>query len=120
MPFFSYKPQFQSDFTESLATLLAKILNEDIKEDPTTAQIICKKCYKLAKELDDLQNRVSKIKHEIIDNHRGVSTKQECEEDKPTPKPTEQSNKENQIPKKLLFIPESDDESSQVSLSLLI
>ncbi|VEN50010.1 unnamed protein product [Callosobruchus maculatus] len=115
-----------NEFTEPLASLLSKLLNKDIIEDPLSIQLICKKCYKMTLELDELQNKVLKIKHEMLDQHKVSSSieKTEVEEDKDTlveetEKTVEEeititTNHQNELQKKILFIPSSDDDSTQV------
>lgn len=103
---------------EHFASLLSKILNKEIKEDPEQTQVLCKKCYKLVDELDELQNRVIEIKNEIIDSHKCSVEKTEVEDEQETKEIIEskslESNKENEVPKKILDIPSSDEDSGQV------
>lgn len=87
--------------------------------------MLCEKCHKLAQEYKNLQNRLLEIKNEIIIQYRGVH-KTEIEDDhdyketKEIVQNQEEANKENEIPKKLLFIPSSDDDSSQVNIFIII
>lgn len=79
---------------------------------------MCEKCYNLAQEYKQLQNRLIEIKNEIIIQHRGVQ-KTEVEDDHDYEETKEvvqnqEGNKENEVPKKLLCIPSSDDDSTQV------
>lgn len=107
---------------EHFASLLSTILKKDIKEDPEQAQVLCKKCYKLVDELDELQNRVTEIKNEIIDSHKCSIEKTEVEDELEIQETKEimesksiESNKENEVPKKILDIPSSDEDSGQVT-----
>nr|CAH7724784.1 unnamed protein product [Callosobruchus chinensis] len=112
------------EFTEDLASLLSKLLNKDIIEDPSSIQLICRKCYKMAHELDELQNKVLKIKHEMLDQHKVSSDigKIEIEDtliekrEKAAEEETTTANDQNELQKKILFIPSSDDDSTQVPL----
>ncbi|CAH2002933.1 unnamed protein product [Acanthoscelides obtectus] len=114
-----------NEFTEDLAYLLSKLLNKDIKQDPLSIQLICKKCYNMAKELDDLQNRVLKIKHEMLGSSVEKTEIEDEGEDKATLVEGSENtgeeetdgiaNNEDGLPKKILFIPSSDDDSTQVS-----
>lgn len=66
-----------------------------------------------------MQNRLIEIKNEIIIQHRGVHKTEveddhDYEETKEVVPSQEEANKENKVPKKLLFIPSSDDDSTQV------
>ncbi|KAJ8950141.1 hypothetical protein NQ314_007994 [Rhamnusium bicolor] len=92
---------------QHIASLLSTILNKEIKEDPERSQVLCKKCFKLVHELDELQNRVTEIKNEILENHKSCVQKTEIEDDfevqetkELTDKTMEESNKENEVPKK--------------------
>lgn len=82
--------------------------------------MLCEKCHRLAQEYKSLQNQLLEIKNEIIIQHRGVH-KTEIEDDhdyketKEVVQNQEEANKENEVPKKLLFIPSSDDDSTQVN-----
>lgn len=86
---------------------------------------MCEKCHNLAQEYKDLQNRLVEIKNEIIIQHRGVH-KTEIEDDhdyketKEVVQNQEEANKENEVPKKMLFIPSSDDDSTQVNKFIII
>lgn len=87
--------------------------------------MICEKCHTLVQEYKQLQNRLIEIKNEIIIQHRGVH-KTEVEDDhdyketKEVVQNQEEANKENKVPKKLLFIPSSDDDSTQVGFCYIM
>ncbi|KAJ8925134.1 hypothetical protein NQ315_001316 [Exocentrus adspersus] len=103
---------------EHITSLLSNVLDRDIKEDPEQTQVLCKKCYKLLDELYELQNRVTEIKNEIFELHRGAVKKTEVEdenEDTKTESKSMEANKENEVPKKILDIPSSDEDSGQIT-----
>lgn len=103
------------------------MLGSDIKEDIVHTMLICKKCFKLFDEVDELEQRLNELKVELVGNYKKsvykskhgdeddlIEKLEEGEEEagKSTLEATE-SNKENQVPKKILDIPSSDDEASQ-------
>lgn len=91
-------------------------MNKVIKPDPDNLQLICKKCFTLISELEELQSRVAEIKNEILVQHGSESDliKQEHEENQ------DEVDRENDTPRKLLFIPSSDDDSTQVSTGFIV
>lgn len=62
--------------------MLSKILNKDIKEKKDTYQLVCQKCFKLLRDFDNLENKVSEIKHVILDMRRGALKDKEDETEK--------------------------------------
>lgn len=101
------------------------MLDKDLKADCEQFQVLCERCHKLAHEYKNLQNRLIEIKNEIIIQHKGVH-KTEIEDDhdyketKEIVQNSEEANKENEIPKKILFLPSSDDDSTQVKIFVLL
>lgn len=118
-----------------LCSVMTQVLGTDIKEDTVHTLLICKKCFKLFDEVDELEIRMLEIKGELVSTYKksvqknkngGGDTSEEnistTEKNEDTPvtsttvvaktEPVE-ANKENQIPKKILDIPSSDDETTQ-------
>lgn len=97
-------------------------MDKDLKADIEELQVLCEKCHKLSQEYKQLQNRLIEIKNEIIVQHKGVHKTEvedhDYKETKEVVQKQEEANKENEVPKKLLFIPSSDDDSTQVSCTI--
>lgn len=112
-----------SDSDKLIVLILSKILDKNLKTDCEQFQVLCEKCYNLAQEYKQLQNRLIQIKNEIIIQHRGVQkTEVEDDHDYEETKEVVQNqagNKENKVPKKLLCIPSSDDDSTQVKKNFI-
>ncbi|CAG9858608.1 unnamed protein product [Phyllotreta striolata] len=104
---FSEEPATETDL--HLATLVYKLLNKEIKPDYNKFQFICKKCFTLLSELEELQTRVNEIKSEIL--------VQRISDDDCIKQELVDKSQENDVDvtKKLLFIPSSDEDSVQIS-----
>lgn len=102
---------------------MSQVLGKEISEDTVHSLLVCKKCFKLFDEVDELEQRLLEIKVELVGNYKKtVQTNQNGEgmtEDDKTQVASEQgeANKENETPKKILDIPSSD-EDTQVSTKL--
>ncbi|XP_056642521.1 zinc finger protein 260-like [Diorhabda carinulata] len=90
-----------------VASLVFKLLDKEIKEEPNGPQLICKKCFSLISELDELHTRVTEIKSEIFDSNK-------IKEENDSQETQSECGTEN-FPQKMLFIPSSDEDSTQVS-----
>lgn len=120
IPLFNKENGVHSNNT--LIETIKKVLNRDIVDDGTQTQVICKKCFKLFDEADELERRLREIKSELSNNIGTTSTNQKKEEiaengEQTDPDP---SNQENELPRKILDIPSSDDETSQVIIDNLL
>lgn len=100
----------------NLPDVLETLLDKQITEQTAHSSVLCKKCYKLADEFDELQHRVAEIKDEMAGNYHNTVEKREHPEttESDAGKIQERSMKTNELPKKILDIPSSDDESTQV------
>lgn len=61
-------PIFQYNVTSSeqpVANILSVILGQEVRKELVHSEIICKKCYKLCNEVDELQERLTEIKMEL-------------------------------------------------------
>lgn len=111
---------------------MSQILGTDISEDSVHSHLICKKCFKLFDEGDELAQRLNEIKTELINSYnksiqRNSDGENVIDEDE---KPTDEeatneqnqteSNKENEVPKKILDIPSSDDDTQVCDLIIHI
>ncbi|XP_030765544.1 zinc finger protein 431-like [Sitophilus oryzae] len=95
----------------SIPVTIGRILKRDVRKDNVHSEILCKKCFKLVDEYEEIQNRMGEISKEISDNYKANIESRQIETDHMQ----ESSNRENnELPKKILDIPSSDDESSQV------
>lgn len=109
-----------------LPFVMSQILGTDIKEDTVHSLLICKKCFKLFDEVDELEQRLNEVKVELVSNYKKSIQKNkngnqeennEKNEENDTASIKEklviqlnESNKENQVPQKILDIPSSDEE----------
>ncbi|KAJ8966686.1 hypothetical protein NQ317_014014 [Molorchus minor] len=76
-----FKKERDSEEELHIASLLSKVLDKEIEEDPEKTQVVCKKCDKLLQELHELQRRVSEIRNELIENHKNSIGKTEVDDD---------------------------------------
>lgn len=103
---------------------MSQVLGADITEDVVHSLLICKKCFKLFDEVDELEQRLIEIKLELVSNYKKSVLKskngeENTEDDKAssdgaTGTEHNGSNKENESPKKILAIPSSDDETQVI------
>lgn len=98
---------------------MSDVIGQEIKEDNVHSFLICKKCFKLFDEVDELELRLVELKTEILNNYKKSINKSKNGElvddfDKTPHKEKNEADKENQIPKKILDIPSSDDDNTQV------
>lgn len=88
--------------------------------------MICKKCFKLFEELDELEHRLDEIKNELVTNYTNTTARHKNGEMLEETESIENgvkipdSNKENELPRKILDIPSSDDDTSQVRSPLIL
>lgn len=98
---------------------MTQVLGTEITEDTVHSLLLCKKCYKLFDEVDELEQRLLEIKVELIGNYKKSQQKEKDpgENDVEEKMQIEENtaNKENEVPKKILDIPSSDDDNTQVS-----
>ncbi|XP_032667216.1 zinc finger protein 676-like isoform X2 [Odontomachus brunneus] len=55
---------------KGLLEIIAAILEIDVSEDSVHSLVICRKCYKLFNEFDELQNRIAEIKLDLFNNYK--------------------------------------------------
>ncbi|PBC32972.1 Zinc finger protein [Apis cerana cerana] len=53
-----------------LVDTICTVLETDLNEENVHSLVICKKCYKLFNEIDELENRLSEIKLELFNNYK--------------------------------------------------
>lgn len=106
---------------------MSEVLDSDIKEDSVHSFLMCKKCYKLFDEVDELELRVAELKSELQANYKKSIYKnkngefpEENEKSLSMGKEKCEADKENQVPKKILDIPSSDDENTEVQTLIII
>lgn len=91
------------------------MLEEKISEDTVHSLLLCKKCFKLFDELEELEQRIDEIKDEVIGNYKKtverIKNGDVDEDEKPLKSENKEDDKENQVPKKILDIPSSDDDT---------
>lgn len=99
---------------------MSQVLGKEINEESVHSLLICKKCFKLFDEVDELEQRLIEIKLELVGNYqksvlKNKNGEQDTEGDKvhdDNAAPIQnESNKENEVPKKILDIPSSDDDT---------
>lgn len=105
---------------------MTDVLGQDIKEDNVHSFLICKKCFKVFDELDELEWRVAQLKMEVLNNYKKSVLKSKNGEltdegaEKGQQKEKNDADKENQMSKKILDIPSSDDDNTQVLIQFLV
>lgn len=58
-----------------LVDTICTVLEVNINEETAHSLVICKKCYKLFNEIDELENRLLEIKQELFNNYQKTITK---------------------------------------------
>ncbi|XP_012530805.1 zinc finger protein 431 [Monomorium pharaonis] len=53
-----------------LVDVISAVLEVDISEESVHSLIVCKKCFKLFNEVDELENKLSQIKMELCNNYK--------------------------------------------------
>ena len=122
---------------------MSQVLGTEVKENIVHSLLVCKKCFKLFDEVDELEQRLLDLKVELVSNYKkslqinrmeGESEKSPEDQEEHDVKdatasgcdPHQQSpeNKlsqdnelmpENELPKKILDIPSSDEETQVMS-----
>lgn len=103
---------------------MSQVLGTEITEESVHSFLICKKCYRLFDEVDELEHRLLEIKVELVGNYKKSIDKskedkeqtEEADEKMETDGSVRENNKQMR-PKKILDIPSSDDEDTQVIIS---
>lgn len=90
------------------------MLGEEIAEDSVHSLLLCKKCFKLVDEVEELEQRADELRHEFMTNYRR-SVEMQCgtmsEDDSILGGGKKATNRQNEVPKKILDIPSSDDDT---------
>ncbi|XP_076620715.1 uncharacterized protein LOC143341634 isoform X2 [Colletes latitarsis] len=58
-----------------LIDIICIVLETDLNEENVHSLVICKKCYKLFNEIDDLESRLTEVKLELFNNYKKTVTK---------------------------------------------
>ncbi|KAF5277010.1 hypothetical protein FQR65_LT16089 [Abscondita terminalis] len=99
--------QNQTCTEKPISLVIAQVLEEKITEDSVHSLLICKKCFKLFDELEELEQRIDEIKDEVVANYRrSINIIKNGDEND-----DEQQQKDNIVPKTLLDIPSSDEDT---------
>ncbi|ENN77091.1 hypothetical protein YQE_06426, partial [Dendroctonus ponderosae] len=102
--------------------VLGNLLETEITDESIHSQFLCKKCYKLLDEYDEVVSRLSEIKNEIVENYQNTLEKRQQPEEpvqasskhqQQLPSRGKVALKGNELPEKILDIPSSDDDDSQ-------
>lgn len=107
----------------NLPVVLQQLLNKEITPNSIHSEVLCRKCYKLIDEFDELQYRVGEIKNEVSRNYQNTLKSKEGPEKASTE--TKEDVMETQekllsrkgrheLPKKILDIPSSDEDDTQL------
>uniref|UniRef100_A0A8D8Q189 Zinc finger protein 484 n=1 Tax=Cacopsylla melanoneura TaxID=428564 RepID=A0A8D8Q189_9HEMI len=59
-----------------LVQVLSSVLNVDLKENSIHSVVICKKCYKVCNEVDEIQDRLEELKKDLVANYEKTLRKQ--------------------------------------------
>lgn len=136
--------QSKTIFDCSLPSAIAKLLGKSVTKDTVHSGLVCKKCFKLIDEADELRHRLDEIKAVVTKNYAASPAKSQKQEEEDGNSQTNSddskmmmmgangkvesedldennasasnnnNNKENAFPKKILDIPSSDEDTSQV------
>ncbi|XP_034934486.1 zinc finger protein 568-like [Chelonus insularis] len=63
------------DLNKPILKTIGSILEKEIVEENAHSDVVCKKCFKLFHEYDELQNRTSEIKKEVLNNYNRTMKK---------------------------------------------
>lgn len=101
---------------------MSQVLGTEITEESVHSCLLCKKCYKLFDEVDELEHRLLEIKVELVSNYKKSVEKskdtdqnEDSMDDKMESDEIEANKGKEIAPKKILDIPSSDDDNTQVS-----
>ncbi|KAF5299695.1 hypothetical protein FQA39_LY11490 [Lamprigera yunnana] len=97
-----------------ISQVMSQVLEEKISEDSVHSLLLCKKCFKLFDEVEELEQRIDEIKDEIIANYRRSINIAKNGENDENYKSDFKEDKENLIPKTLLSIPLTDEDSQVI------
>ncbi|KAK9694797.1 Zinc finger, C2H2 type [Popillia japonica] len=114
-----------------LSFIMSQVLGLDVKEETVHSLLVCKKCFKLFDEVDELEQRLLEVKLELIGNYKKSVEKNKNgkksveknkngeddlgEDETQCNEENKDCDKENQVPKKILDIPSSDDDTQQTT-----
>jgi Zinc-finger associated domain (zf-AD). len=63
---FSIFIQPVSTSDKKIVEILSTVLNTDLKENSVHSVVICKKCYKVCNDIDEIQERLEELKKDIV------------------------------------------------------
>ncbi|KAK5640574.1 hypothetical protein RI129_011385 [Pyrocoelia pectoralis] len=98
----------QTSSERPISQVISQVLEENITEDSVHSLLLCKKCFKLFDELEELEQRIEEIKDEVLANYKrsvNIVKNGENEDDSKT------NDKQSVDSKTFLEIPSSDDEN---------
>ncbi|KAI5737650.1 hypothetical protein M8J76_015387 [Diaphorina citri] len=76
---FSIFIQPVSTSDKKIVEILSTVLNTDLKENSVHSVVICKKCYKVCNDIDEIQERLEELKKDIVASYEKTLRKQnEC------------------------------------------
>ncbi|KAI5704995.1 hypothetical protein M8J75_010858 [Diaphorina citri] len=76
---FSIFIQPVSTSDKKIVEILSTVLNADLKENSVHSVVICKKCYKVCNDIDEIQERLEELKKDIVASYEKTLRKQnEC------------------------------------------
>ncbi|KAK7868949.1 hypothetical protein R5R35_002583 [Gryllus longicercus] len=109
-----------------VSTLIGTFLEQEVTEDSVHSHVICKKCYKLLNEADEIECRLSEIKLDLVNNYKRtlkIQTEGEKEildedDDRKLPLGSEDGNvvkrgRKKTLPKKIKSPPNSEEDYDQ-------
>ncbi|XP_076271793.1 uncharacterized protein LOC143203501 [Rhynchophorus ferrugineus] len=99
----------------NISAILGGILEKEIKPENIHSDILCKKCFKLVSEYDEIRNRMREISKELYENYKMNLEARENEQIEQLQSEDLQetsTRQSNELPKKILDIPSSDEESA--------
>lgn len=120
-----FNNQVQTCSERPVNCIMSTVLGKELTETNVHSLIICKKCFKLFNEVDELEMRVAEVKVELIGNYKRSVMKYkkngnsvmpvELEDIKEDSQEDDKEALQNNLKKKILDIPSSDDEQQEGS-----
>ncbi|XP_017770219.1 PREDICTED: zinc finger protein 37-like isoform X2 [Nicrophorus vespilloides] len=123
----------QTCSSRPLSFIIAQVLGQDISEDTVHSPLICRKCFRSFDEIDEMESRLIEVKLDLVNSYKKSVAKHKLGEnvvciiedanqkmeDEDVEKVEEEVLEEEQeveeirMPKTILNIPSSDDETEQ-------
>lgn len=90
------------------------MIGEEITEDMVHSPLLCKKCFKVVDEVEELEQRADELRHDFLTTYKRsvqIQIGNMSVGDNILGDGRKAANKQNEVPKKILDIPSSDDDT---------